>query len=72
MKVIAYDPYILSNEKNGVQLVSLEYLLRNSDFISIHARLTDETRSLIGKREVELIKDRAYFIDTARGEILSK
>lgn len=74
MKVISYDPYIppSEGEKIGVQLVSLEYLLRNSDFISIHARLTDETRSLIGKREVELIKDGAYFINTARGEILSK
>lgn len=74
MNVVAYDPYVSKGdaEKIGVQLVDLEYLLKNSDFISIHARLTDETRSLLGRREIELIKYGAYLINTARGEIISE
>jgi len=74
MKVIAYDPYVSKDdaEKLGIKLVDLDYLLKNSDFVSIHARLTKETWGLIGRREIELMKRGAYFINTARGEIISK
>ncbi|MEM2465092.1 MAG: hydroxyacid dehydrogenase [Candidatus Bathyarchaeia archaeon] len=74
MKILIYDPYVsIENiEKVGAEKVNLEYLLRNSDFISIHAPLTSETRKMIGRHEIENIKDKAYIINTARGEIVDE
>jgi glyoxylate reductase len=50
--------------------VSLEELLDRSDYISIHARLTDETRGLIGEAEFRRMKDTAILVNTARGAIV--
>lgn len=49
--------------------VSLKYLLENSDIISIHTPLTDETRGLIGKHELEMIKKNAILVNTSRGAV---
>jgi D-3-phosphoglycerate dehydrogenase len=54
----------------GVEFVSLEELLRRSDAISIHVKLTDQTRGLIGERELALMKRGALLINTARGAIV--
>ncbi|MEM1588927.1 MAG: phosphoglycerate dehydrogenase [Candidatus Bathyarchaeia archaeon] len=56
----------------SAQYVSLETLLRESDFITIHLALTDETRGMIGKKELELMKKTAYLINTARGPIVDE
>jgi phosphoglycerate dehydrogenase-like enzyme len=53
----------------GVQLVSLEQLMGESDFVSIHAAVTPETIGLIGAHELALMKPSAYFINTARAVI---
>ena len=60
MKVIGYDPYLSKEvaEKKGVDLVSLDELLRRSDFISVHTPLTDETRNLIDKKCVPKDEER--------------
>jgi len=69
IKVIAYDPYVLGAvmETHGVNPVDLETLLQESDFISLHTPLNQETRNLIGHEEFKKMKPASYFINTARG-----
>jgi len=70
-KIIAYDPYVLKvNIK--VELVQFSKLLSNSDFISIHAPLTRETRHVFGENELRAMKKTAYLINTARGAIIDE
>lgn len=70
-KIIAYDPYI-SKADNGIELVEFSKLLSNSDFISIHSPLTDETRHLFGENKLRAMKKTAYLINTARGPIVDE
>jgi D-3-phosphoglycerate dehydrogenase / 2-oxoglutarate reductase len=71
MQVIAYDPYLSADEMaaRGAAKVPLDELLRRSEFVSINCPLTDETRSMIGARELALMPRHAYLITTARGFI---
>lgn len=69
MKVIAYDPYITAE---GVDMVDLDTLLRDSDYISIHTPLTDETRHLIGRSAFEKMKKNAILVNCARGGIVDE
>lgn len=71
-KVLVYDPYlpIEKIQKLGAEPVDLDTLLSQSDFISLHARLTKETQGMIGARELGLMKRTAYLINTARGELI--
>ena len=50
--------------------VSLEELLRQSDFVSVHAPLTEQTQHMIGKEQFLMMKPTAYFIHTARGKVV--
>ena len=59
-------------EKIGARRVSLEELLKKSDFVSIHVNLTPETRHLIGAGELALMKRSAYLINTSRGPIIDE
>jgi D-3-phosphoglycerate dehydrogenase len=74
MKVIGYDPYLSTEiaEKKGVDLVSLDELLRRSDFISIHTPLTDETRNLVDKNAFTKMKKGVILINCARGGIINE
>ncbi len=74
MKVIGYDPYLSKEiaEKKGVDLVSLDELLRRSDFISIHTPLTDETRNLIDKHAFPKMKEGVILVNCARGGIINE
>ena len=56
----------------GFELVSLNDLLRSSDVVSLHLRLSAETRGFIGKREIEKMKPSAVLINTARGPIVDE
>jgi phosphoglycerate dehydrogenase-like enzyme len=69
---LAYDPFVKPEiaVSHGVRLVTLEELLRESDFVSIHCPLTEQTRGLIGARELALMKPEAYLLNTARGGIV--
>jgi D-3-phosphoglycerate dehydrogenase len=69
MRVIAYDPYVLSPvmESRGVKPVDFDTLLKESDFISNHTPLTPETRNMFGYEQFQKMKRTAYFINTARG-----
>ena len=70
MRVMAWTMH--PNPALGFELVSLDDLLRSSDVISLHLRLSSETRSFIGKREIEKMKPSAILINTARGAIIAE
>ncbi len=68
MKLLGYD--VAPNpeaEKLGVKFVSLDELLEQSDFVSLHAALTPATKGLIGEAQLKKMKRSAYLINTARG-----
>ncbi len=71
MKVLAYDPYLTSDEMaaRGGEKVELDELLRRPDYVSINCPLTKESRGMIGAREFASMQPHAYFITTARGFI---
>jgi phosphoglycerate dehydrogenase-like enzyme len=71
---LAYDPVIdaATAAKLGVRLVALEELLQEADFVSLHCPLNEQTRGLIGARELDKMKSNAYLINTARGGIVDE
>jgi D-3-phosphoglycerate dehydrogenase / 2-oxoglutarate reductase len=74
VRLLAYDPYVppARAAQLGVQLVPLETLLRESDFISIHLPRTAETAGLIGERELALVKPGAILVNAARGGLVDE
>ena len=74
MAVHAYDPYLPAEtiERAGVTPRRLAGLLADSDFISIHVPLTDETWHLIGADELAVMQSTTYLINTARGPIIDE
>jgi len=74
LRVIAYDPYVFGAVmlSHGVEPADLNTLLCNSDFISVNATLTDETRGMIGPEQFKKMKPTCYLINTARGEIIQQ
>jgi len=74
MTVIAFDPYLPPEvaQKISVALVDKERVLRQSDFISIHAALTPETRGMIGAKDFAMMKKSAVLVNCARGEIVQE
>ncbi len=74
MEVAACDPYVSSliAREHDVRLVALEDLLKSSDFISLHATLTAETRRLLNRRTLSLTKPGVRIINCARGELIDE
>ncbi len=72
MRVQAVDPYLDSNiaADLGVPLVSLDELIRTSDFVSLHAPLTAVTRRMFGREQFEAMKPTAFLINCARGGLV--
>ena len=72
MDVIAwtFHPSQEKADRLGIQYVSFEQLLQTADVISLHVKLTDESRHLIDKKELELMKQGALLINCARGEVV--
>lgn len=70
MTVIAYDPYI--KEAEGVKLVTLDTLLMNSDYISLHLPKTKESADMIGKSQLDKMKSGVRIINCARGGIINE
>ena len=71
---LAYDPYAdrYTAARLGVELVCLNVLLAQADFISIHCPLTEETRHLIGAPELAQMKPGAFLINTSRGPVVDQ
>jgi glyoxylate reductase len=74
MRIIYYDIVRAPDVENkyGASFVALDELLQNADIVSIHAPLTEETRHMIGRRELALMKKTAYLINTARGPLVDE
>ncbi|MBS0663696.1 MAG: hydroxyacid dehydrogenase [Verrucomicrobia bacterium] len=71
---LVFDPFIdaAAAARAGARLVSLDELLRESDFVSLHCPLTEQTRGLIGAAQLARMKPTAYLINTARGGIVDE
>ncbi|MBU5440152.1 2-hydroxyacid dehydrogenase [Tissierella sp. MSJ-40] len=69
--ILAYDPFY-KGDFEGVTLTDLDTLLKNSDIVSIHARLTEETHHLISKRELSLMKENSVLINSARSGLVDQ
>lgn len=74
MRVLAADPYVSAEKADLVhaKLTDLNTLLHQSDVITLHAQVTDETRHMIGKSEFASMKPTAYLINTARGALVDE
>ena len=74
MKVIAYDPYVQAGRaaQMGVRLVTLDDLLEQSDFMSVHLPKTPETVGLIGDDELAKVKPSLVLVNAARGGIVDE
>ncbi len=75
MRVIAFDPYVPREraKEMGVELMpTLEALLVQADFITVHLPRTPDTEGLIGERELGLVKEGARLVNTARGGIVEE
>ncbi len=74
METIVYDPYITEKTASelGVTVVDLETLIKNSDVMTIHVPLTSETKHLIAREQLEMMKDNAFLVNCARGGIINE
>jgi D-3-phosphoglycerate dehydrogenase len=74
MRIIAFDPFVASAEaqRAGVELVDLDNLLEQSDFVGICCALTAETRHLLNRERLARLKPSAFLINVARGPIIDQ
>jgi len=74
MRLIGCDPYITQESVDplGVELMSLDEVLRESDLVSFHVTLTDETRHLITLEQLKKMKPTAYLVNTSRGGVIKQ
>ena len=72
MKILGYDLMANANgmKHDFIEFVTTKELLQNSDIISLHVPYTGSNYHMIGKKELEMMKDDAYLINTARGELV--
>lgn len=74
MKVLVHDPYVGDDriEEEGAASATLDDLLTQSDFVTMHVALRDETRGMISEPQLKLMKPTAVFINCARGELVDE
>lgn len=74
MKILVYDPYVKEErlEALDAKQVDLDTLMQESDIVTVHALLTDETTGLISREKLDLMKPSAYFINSSRGKIVDE
>ena len=72
MRLLAFDPYADHDQAAslGVEMTGLEELLREANYICLHAVLTDETRGLINRKNLQLVQRGSVIINLARGELI--
>lgn len=71
-KVLAYDPYVSEEfcKQHGAEKAGLEEIFSQSDFLSLHMPVTAETRKMVNKERLALMKKTAILINTARGALI--
>ena len=73
LRILGYDPYVApAGLPDYVTLTGLDELLRQSDIVSVHCPLTEETRRILDEARLGLMKPGAYLINTARGHIVDE
>ena len=74
MRVIGYDKYRPADELRamGVEPVGLDELLAESDYVTIHTPLNDETRGLIGEGELAKLQPHVILVNTSRGPVIDQ
>ena len=76
MKIIFFDPYFenedIIKKFNATKLNSIDEVLSEADFVSLHCPSTKETKGLINKQTISKMKPSAYLINTARGDIVNE
>ena len=74
LKIIAFDPYVSSStfETLRVESVSLDYLLKSSDYVSVHAAFTPKAWHMIGIDQFKMMKHTAFIINCARSEFIDE
>jgi D-3-phosphoglycerate dehydrogenase len=74
MHVVGYDKYpnLKRAEEIGIKYVDLHTLLKESDFITLHVTLTSETEKLIGKKEIDAMKNGAVVVNTSQGKVIDE
>ncbi len=74
MKVLAFDPFLTQDKASelGVEKVDLHYLLRNSDIISLHTPLTEDTKNIISSKAISMMKKGSRIINCARGGLVDE
>jgi D-3-phosphoglycerate dehydrogenase / 2-oxoglutarate reductase len=73
-RILVCDPYVpisADDRAEGVEQVDLDTLLRQSDVVSLHARVTEETKGFLAAPQFARMKECAYFINTARGPMVN-
>jgi D-3-phosphoglycerate dehydrogenase len=70
-RILAFDPFV-SGETAPAAMVDLETLMRESDVVSVHARLSEETRHLIGAEQLRLMKPTSVLVNTARSGLVDE
>ena len=74
MRVIGYDPFLVPERaaRLGVEIAAFDDLLADSDFLTLHTPLTDNTKSLIGAEEIARMKPGARLVNVARGGLVDE
>lgn len=72
MRVLVADPYVDAGriEAVGAEKTGLDELVKTADFVSLHAKVTPETKGMFGAKQFAMMKPEAYFINTARGALV--
>ena len=74
-RVLAYDPYMTAEQcalRGARKVEDMDAVLRESDFVTLHSPLNEETRGLIGARELDMMKSEAFLINCARGPLIDE
>ncbi len=74
MNILTYDPYVKKDRLTTLEAkqVDLDTLMKESDIVTVHAAVTDETIGMISKEKLELMKPTAFFINTSRGKLVDE
>ena len=73
-KVLAHDPFVApaGSEADGITFAGLETLLKESDFVSLHTPLAEDTAGMIGKKQLDQMKDSACLVTVSRGALIDE